>query len=174
MGETSVFEQATVIGACIEAVWRYWCEQRKPKRTDLEPAQSRLISKGLRAGFTSEELCRAIDALLASDWHREHKKLQLSVIFATRPGGPTLRDQIEGWIERSPSTQPAGAVTSPQDVRAGHLNALKADVMRGWHRDRSKPAPTRDARERATAAIEGLKGYGVNVRFEDDGRPVFE
>lgn len=168
----SVADVATILGASAEAVWRYWCAQRKPRRTELSAEQAKLITKALRAGFTVPDLCLAIDGLLGSDWHRERKKLQISTIFATRPGGPTLTDQVEGWIEKAPASTAAGAVTSAEDVRSGHVNSLKADVLRAWWRDHARPEPTRDAQERAAAAIEGLRGYGIEVSFED-GKPVF-
>lgn len=157
-------------------VWDYWCERRQPKRTDLEPSQEKLIAKAVRAGFEGEELCRAIDALLASDWHRERKKLHLSVIFATRPGGPTLRDQIESWIEQAPSLPSPGEAPhkTVAGVYEGRVASLQMDVLRGWHEHKQYPPPTDSAIERAHQAAEELKDeFGIEVSFGENDRPVF-
>lgn len=100
MGETEVEPD-------IGEVWRYWLDKRQPRFAELEPSQARLIRKGITAVGVNG-LKAAIDALLASDWHRERSMLQLSTLLKTRPGGATLRDQLEVWIERSPSPAQVG------------------------------------------------------------------
>jgi hypothetical protein len=154
-GETSITD------ASIAEVWAYWCERRQPRRRDLELSQARLIRKGLNASFTVDELKRAIDALLASEWHKANGRQQLSAIFATRPGGPTLRDQIEGWIERSP-----GAPASRSDILTGKIEAAKKHVRFD------------DDSAMFTASVEFLASHGITVAWHQDAHgkryPVFE
>lgn len=150
-------EQEEQDGDARVAVWAYWVEKRRPKRTDLEPAQARLIAKALNAGFAVPELCRAIDALLASDWHRTNRRLQLSTIFATRPGGPTLRDQIDGWIERATSSPASSGVT------AGRIRAAKDNVLSAFHL----------GNEASQDSLDTLSRFGITVVRRDDGFPTF-
>lgn len=148
-------------------VWGYWISRRRPLRQDLEDAQRRLIQKALNAGFTVPELWKAIDGLLASDWHRENSKLHLSTIFATRPGGPTLRDQISSWIERAAPSKPKGGGAG---VSAEAISRAKTDVLRAWQMPRSSHAVSQGEK-----AKDVLRRHGITVvrDSERNGRPQF-
>lgn len=153
----------------VAAVWAYWVQERKPRRADLERAQAKLIRRGLNAGFAVAELSRAIDGLLRSDWHRRNRKLHLSTIFATRPGGPTLRDQIESFIEVASSPASAGAGPGAgEGVSAAAIARAKADVLRAFEMPHNS-----QAREQMQRAIELLRRHGVEVVRKPDGRPTF-
>jgi hypothetical protein len=149
-------------------VWAHWCDRRQPRRTALEPSQAKLIAKALKLVDVGD-LKRAIDALMASEWHRERKLLSLSTLLATRPGGPTLRDQLDQWIERG------GGGTSVRSIQAqARIDEAKRDVMAAWHRDPDRPAPTQatlDARDRAIVRLAEL---GITVEHAANGRPIFE
>lgn len=102
--------------ARVADIWAYWVERRQPRRRELEASQAKLIAKGL-ALAQPDELKRAIDALLADEWHRERGLLNLSTLLATKPGGPTLRDQIDRWLDRAPSAPaatPVGVTLRPR------------------------------------------------------------
>lgn len=106
----------------VEDVWAYWCVQRRPRFTTLEPSQARLIRKGIEQ-VGVDGLKRAIGGLLASEFHRERKLLQLSSILKTRPGGATLRDQLEAFIERSPSPSPTAVEPAAPAARIARLRS---------------------------------------------------
>lgn len=97
VGETQIDSQ-------VAELWAYWVARREPRRRELEPSQAKLIAKALKVAEV-DELKRAIDALLADDWHRDKGLLNLSTLFATKPHGPTLRDQIDRWLDRASTKQ---------------------------------------------------------------------
>jgi hypothetical protein len=110
----------------VEATWAYWIEKRNPRRTTLEPSQAKMIAKGLE--LVGEDGMRAaIDGLLASEWHRDHGQLRLSAILATKPGGPTLGDQLDGFIEKSPAIEKE---TRRIAVENGRLRGLRHELSR--------------------------------------------
>lgn len=150
----------------IEEVWSYWLEKRRPRRTELEESQARLIAKALGL-VSSQELRRAIDGLLSSEWHRDNKRLHLSSILATRPGGPTLRDQIDGFIERAPATS-----NGRSEYAKGLISRAKREIMQLWpDRDRLNRNPYERQAWEQNAEI--LERYGIQIA-EGDERPVFE
>lgn len=155
----------------VELVWRYWCERRQPRRRDLEPSQRKLIQRALNARFEVADLERAIDALLASDWHRARKLQQLSTIFATRPGGPTLRDQVEQWIERAPS--PHASVRASSVARSPVITGRIAAAKDAVHMAAQMPGH-RSAEKQAARARELLARHGITVQDGPDGRPLFK
>jgi hypothetical protein len=110
----------------VQAAWAYWCERRQPRFPKLEASQANLIRKGIDA-VGDGGLRTAIEGLLASDWHREHNQLQLSTILKTRPGGPTLRDQLEMWMERAPSS-PEQLTSTAQVGGNGRLLNLRREL----------------------------------------------
>jgi hypothetical protein len=119
----------------VQAAWAYWVEKRNPRFAKLEPSQAKLIRKGIDA-VGQDDLRIAIDALLASEWHREHNRLSLSTILATRPGGPTLRDQLTEWIERAPSSQEA---SSEQERLNGRLRRWRVELGKLEEQDELRP-----------------------------------
>jgi hypothetical protein len=163
----------SIAAAQIAEVWRYWCQRRQPRRTELDDQQAKLIGKGFKADYTAPDLECAIDGLLASDWHRDRKQLSLSTIFSTRPGGPTLRDQVDTWIERGTASRGNGGIEEG-DVRTGYIDSLKADVRRAWRPDPERPRADEATQQRAADAIAELKSrYGITTSFAERERPVF-
>lgn len=154
-------------------VWAHWCEQRKPRRTDLESSQAKLIRRALNADFTVDELKRGINGLLKSDWHRENRKLHLSSLLATRPGGPTLGDQVESFIELAERSSTASgarnARSGGEGVSSDAVARAKGEVLRAWE----MPDNTQ-AHEQAQAAVDVLRRHGIDVVPNPDGRPTFE
>jgi hypothetical protein len=157
-----------VVSADVREVWAYWLDRRRPKRTDIEKSQARLIAKGVDATDVAT-LKHAIDGLLASEWHRDHKLLQLSTILKTKPGGATLRDQIEHFAELASSKPGSTPRTATAQVR---IDELKATVLRiASFRELTE----RDRDELATA-VDELRKRGISTTFSDerDGWPTFE
>ena len=149
-------------------VWAYWCDRRKPRRRDLEPSQAKLIQRALNIDFTVGDLKRGIEGLLGSDWHRDNRKLHLSSLLATRPGGPTLRDQVEQFIERAGAGLGANARSGGEGVSSEAISRAKGEVIRAWEMPHSA-----QAREQAAAARELLDRHGIEVISRRDGRPIF-
>lgn len=153
-GETEPRE----FGEQIDAVWDYWTAHRRPRRQDLEPANERLLRRAFREGYAVDDLKAAIDALLASDYHRERSLLRLSSLLATRPGGPTFRDQLDSWIERGRSLTPV-----ERGGMAGEaVAAAKRMVREAWGRDASL----------VTAGLQQLARHGLTA-VDEGGKPKF-
>lgn len=111
--------------ADVAAVWKFWLDARKPKVTKLSPGTARQIKRALNAGFEVDDLTRAIDGLLASDWHREKGKLQLSTVFTTGPGTQSFEDRIQSFIDKAPgsSHQPRTGRKVPPPLRSALIAA---------------------------------------------------
>lgn len=109
----------------VDGVWAYWLGARQPKVTKLSSGTRQLLGRALNVGFDAQDLCLAVDGLLASDWHREHGKLQLSTIFTTGPGTQSFEDRIQSFIDKAPgsSRQPNGHHALPPHVRAALIAA---------------------------------------------------
>jgi DNA-binding transcriptional ArsR family regulator len=144
-----------------DPIWNYWLDKRQPKRTELTDATRRFLARARNAGYGDDELKRAIDGLLASDFHRERKLLNLSTIFATKPGGKTFEDQIDYWIERAPDTRPLGASET-------QIENWKQDVRRAV-----RLPDDADAQLLYQPAVAALRSVGIEVG-DRDGRPTFQ
>lgn len=147
-------------------VWAHW-KRRRGSARDLSQGASKQIRRALKAGYTAEQICWMIDALLASDWHRERKLLYLSTIFSTKPGGPTFEDQLDGWLERAgkPNERVRQGVPSASNAR---VSAAKRDVLAAWE----FPGDARVA-ERGLMAADWLAQHGWKIERDSNGKPRF-
>jgi cobalamin biosynthesis Mg chelatase CobN len=120
----------------------------------------------LNAGYSVAQLITMMEALLASDWHRERDQLTLSTIFATKPGGKTFEDQLDTWLARgeNPSSSPAAGDASVTDAAVA---AAKNTIRQTWGRDSKAANQLRDA------AVLSLERHGWKVCSSSNGQPVF-
>lgn len=147
----------TLGDSLIAEVYGHWRSRRPSAREEIPSGTHRQLKRAFKAGYTSEQLKAMIDALLASDWHRERNLQKLSTIFATKPGGKTFEDQLDYWLERSSLPSPT-AVSGPaierakqelrfRDLDGSHQRAIALLEQHGiavtWRRDRGgQPIPT--------------------------------
>lgn len=153
-------QKRSIEDAAIDEVYAYWRTKRPTAREEIPAGTHRQLKRALKAGYTVAQQQAMIDALFASDWHRQRPEtLKLSTIFATKPGGKTFEDQLDAWLERSPSSPSPTGVRGPQTQ--ARIDEAKWVLRRGA-----------DGEERE-AAIEFLEQHGVRVDWQDDGYPTF-
>lgn len=86
--------------AVIQGIWDHFVSTISPVQTQLTPSRRRLISKALKETQDAEHCKRAISGL--KKWREKRKgDMTLSAVFATRPGGSALADQIQWWAEQA-------------------------------------------------------------------------
>lgn len=147
----------------IKQVWAYW-QSKRPSRRSLSDGASKQIRRALKAGYTVEDLAAMIDALLASDWHRERKLQYLSTILATKPGGPTFEDQLDQWLERAGRGRQG--VPSASNAK---VSQAKRNVLAAWE----FPGDERVV-ERGHVAADWLAQHGFKIEHDDtNGKPRF-
>jgi hypothetical protein len=171
----------------ISEVWAYWLERRQPRRRELETSQSRLIAKALKVA-TVVEIKRAIDELLSDEWHRERGLLNLSTLLATRPGGPTLRDQIDRWLDKAQTSTSTSTAPSTERASLRHrgirqplvdqwINQVRNNIGTGLvlpeFDEETKQGLSAARTLKRTAAIEELQRMGISTSFDANGRPTF-
>jgi hypothetical protein len=168
-------------------VWAYWRDRRQPRRSELEPSQAKLIAKALKVA-TVVEIKRAIDELLSDEWHRERGLLNLSTLLATRPGGPTLRDQIDRWLDKAQTSTSTSTAPSTERASLRHrgirqplvdqwINQVRNNIGTGLvlpeFDEETKQGLSAARTLKRTAAIEELQRMGISTSFDANGRPTF-
>jgi hypothetical protein len=117
----------------VTAVWACYVETMHPRRTDLLPAERKLIQEALKAASV-EECCQAIVGCSLSAFHmgdndRRRKYNRLSQIIKGRQGKETTRERIDYFIDifHNP-TKVDAPLTSEAQFK---INTLKDRVRRG-------------------------------------------
>lgn len=117
----------------VTAVWGCYVETMAPRRTDLLPAERKIIKDALKAA-TANECCMAIIGCSRSAFHmgdndRKRKYNRLSQILKGRQGKETTRERIDYFIDifHNP-TNPEAAITSEAQFK---IDTLKDRVRRG-------------------------------------------
>lgn len=152
--------------AYVSAAWSTWVGLRRPHRKALPEGTAKQLRRAFKANYSLRDLERMMEALLASDWHRERDQLTLSTIFATRPGGKTFEDQLDTWLARgeNPSSSPAAGDASVTDAAVA---SAKNTIRQTWGRDSKAAVQLRDA------AVLSLEHHGWKVCSSSNGQPVF-
>lgn len=140
--------------------------------------ERRLILKALKdTEFNEGDLCRAISACAASDWHMKRgqyrdreggKHNALSKIIKGRRGQETTTERIQWWLDRTENAAGAGLGIPSADPAV--IARRKQEVQRG-HRFDGDEMAMRKAQE----AEAWLRQHGIEtIRDEtEDGYPTF-
>lgn len=152
--------------AYVGAAWETWLRLAQPRRKKLPEGTAKQLRRAFKAEYSLAQLETMMEALLASDWHRERDQLTLSTIFATRPGGKTFEDQLDTWLARgeSPSSSPAAGDATVTDAAVA---AAKNTVRQTWGRDSKAAVQLRDA------AVGTLRHHGWKISSSSNGQPMF-
>lgn len=152
--------------AYVTAAWSTWLRLRQPHRKTLPEGTAKQLRRAFKAGYSLEDLERMMEALLASDWHREREQLTLSTIFATKPGGKTFEDQLDTWLARgeNPAPSPAAGDATVTDAAVA---AAKNTIRQTWGRDSKAAVELREA------AVRSLEHHGWKVCSSSNGQPMF-
>lgn len=148
----------------VAGLWAHWLTLRQPRRSTMGTGSARQLRRAITAGYSDDDIKRAMAALMASDWHAERNLQTLSTIFATKPGGPTFEDQVDTWIARADD----GVSVDPQSASSGLINSAKDTVRRTW----ALRLDSSVAREHFEDAMRTLAQYGITVH-DNNGRPEF-
>lgn len=138
----------------VTKVWQHYVKTFSPGRPDLTPSREKLILKGLKEVGDNAEgadyLCKAISGLKI--WRRQKPGDEsLSAIFATRPNGSALGDQIDFFAKQgeNPGSPSRPAVPS---VLRGTITQRQREVI-----DMLAYPESPDHQERGQAAVDWLK-----------------
>lgn len=159
----------------VAEVWAYWLERRPSRRTELAAGTAKQIARARNSGFAVDELKRAIDGLLASDFHQEKGLLRLSTIFKTGPGTETFEDRIQGFIDRAPGSRRQPQPTLGPALRQSLTNAR--DYGRVWDGENWRfPEHQRGFNARVDAALRAIAEQGFRLVWagEDHKQITFE
>lgn len=155
-------------------VWQHYVEVFDAGRQELNPQRRRDIERALKVRDVAA-LKRSIDGLKASPHHNgqnETGQKYTDIRYALR-GNSQRGETPEERIDRM--GQLAGGSTGVRSATTqARVDEAKRDVMAAWHRDRSRPAPTRDVLDRGQAAIARLLEHGIKVQYGEGGRPMFK
>lgn len=101
----------------------------------LTPARSRMIEKAIKASNV-EVCCAAIDGLKSyrAANPQGSKDISLDAIFATRPGGRNITDQIEFWASQAVEQRGFDLSRVPSVMRAT-VNSQRGLVRKGLATD---------------------------------------
>lgn len=98
--------------ARVEDVWCHFLRVADPRRKTLTTSSRRVLLKAVRDSEVA--VCKqAIDGLVEYA-KRRGGEVNLSRVFATRPGGSTLSDQIEWWASQAPGGRSSAFLPSDQ------------------------------------------------------------
>lgn len=150
----------------VDTAWSRWVELRRPRRTVMPVGTGKQLQRALSADYSVDQLVAMMEALLASDWHRERDQLTLSTIFATKPGGKTFEDQLDTWLARGESTSSSPAV-GDATVTDAAVAAAKNTIRQTWGRDSKAAVELREA------AVLSLEHHGWKVSSSSNGQPLF-
>lgn len=151
-----------------QAVFEHWlalCDEhdQHPRSREITPSRRRLIDKALKEASVDE--CKAaLTGLFVTDWYSERGYYDMRYVFQTKPGGKSLREQIDHFIDMAEAVGRGLAITS---VDPETLNRAKAAVLEAHDLSGNETAVARGAR-----AEEWLKQHGVIVD-RSGKRPVF-
>lgn len=149
----------------LHAHWLWLCDtnDRHPRSREVTPSRRRLYDKGLKEA-TLEECKAALTGMFVSDWYRDHDKWDPRFVFQTKPGGPTLRAQIDRFIDMADQAGRGETVTSADPEM---LSRAKAAIQAAHDLPDNETA-----QQRAKRAEEWLQEQGVIVDRTGE-RPAF-
>lgn len=168
-GQLPQIKKDSPLAPGVEDVWEAFVEMReregKPLRsTRSSPSVLRMISKGLKEVEGPGDLKRAILGLAI--WQKQRGgSLDLSRVLQTRPGGNSLRDQIEFFIGLAGEGGIQGGDTTITADEMVKINRLKDIVTQGV----GKPHRVEEVQN----AIAKLEDLGWTVQIEPGSMPTF-
>lgn len=138
----------------VETIWLHYVQLFNPPRKELTDSRRRLIERALKECAPMEDrvdyLKSAVTGLHV--WRSQKQgDNSLSAVFQTRPGGSTLGDQLQFFVDQATS---GGTSASPKvpSVLSGTISARKREVL-----DMLAYPDSPDHKERGLAAMEWLK-----------------
>jgi hypothetical protein len=166
--------KTTPIPPKIAAVWQHYVDIFGT-RFRFNPQRRRIIENALKV--RDVETCKAaITGLSRSPHHMgdNDQGIRYTDIRYALRGNAQRGESVEERIDRMASLASSPAAVQVGSVLEGQIDALKNDVRRAARRDPNLPSPTHHALELRDEAVRRLEGYGINVRYDDNGWPIFE
>lgn len=136
---------------------------RHPRSRELTPGRRRLIDRALKEASVDE--CKAaLTGLFLTPWYMERDQWDMRYVFGTKPGGRTLREQIDRFIDTAEQAGRGFAIPSVDPEKLGRAKV----VIQQAH-----DLPDNEtAQARAKRAEGWLESVGVIVDREGE-RPMF-
>lgn len=140
-------------------VHEHFVAAAEPRVKKLGPGQNRLLLKAVRESDVAL-CCQAIDGMLTYA-KRKGGETTLSRVFATRPGGSTLADQISWWASQAPGADSGGFIPSDE---AAEITAAKRSVRQyaPFRRNEHAQRLTKEASDKLMA-----HGVATTVEYRD-------
>jgi hypothetical protein len=150
-----------------ETIWAHYVATFDPPRKELTPSRVKLIDRALKECALMEDrvdyLKSAITGL--SVWRQQRPgDTALSAVFQTRPGGSTLGDQLQFFVDQATSGGTSARPKVPS-VLSGTISARKREVV-----DMLAYPDSPDHKQRGLAAVEWLKAEVGTEPIIEDGQ----